>query len=286
MANDREGTLTALLAVLASSRGPIGTRAARQALQAMGIEISESSASRRLRELDERGWTIPVGAKGRVLSEEGRQRQAEREFSNRATATLGQAVDVRDVKDLVDLLHARKAVESAAAANAATYASPVDLEELKELVSRHKAAVGTPGMADQPGLDVHRKIAAIAPNRMLQILTGLVLAPHLDRVEAVLDIVIGSDDHQSAVVDEHQQIVEAICSRNTRAAERAMDEHFDKMINSAEHFIVGDNASVVTRLLNWMDTTGRPAPERPGNGVRASRSGEKPPGHVAHTPRS
>ncbi|MCM3659789.1 FCD domain-containing protein [Georgenia satyanarayanai] len=255
MANDREEVLRALLAVLASAPGPIGTRAARLALEEMGIAVSESSVSRRLRELDERGWSVPVGAKGRVLSPDGQRRHAALEFSDRTTASIGQAVDVRDVHDLLDLLHARKAVESAAAADAATHASTADLDDLQRLVAQHRQAVGTPDMAHQPGLDLHRRVAAIAPNRMLKTLTGLVLAPHLDRVESVLDIVLGSDSHQSDVVEEHQQIADAICSRDPEAAERAMDAHFDKMIDAGQRLIVGESASVVSRLLSWMETS-------------------------------
>jgi GntR family transcriptional repressor for pyruvate dehydrogenase complex len=254
MANDREEVLRALLAVLASAPGPVGTRAARLALAEMGIAVSESSVSRRLRELDERGWSTPVGAKGRVLSPDGQRRHAALEFSDRTTASIGQ-VDVRDVRDLLDLLHARKAVESAAAADAATHASATDLDELQQLVAHHRQAVGTTDMAQQPGLDLHRKVAAIAPNRMLKTLTGLVLAPHLDRVEAVLDIVLGSDDHQSTVVEEHQEIADAISARDPQAAERAMDAHFDKMIDAGQRLVAGESASVVSRLLSWMETS-------------------------------
>ncbi|WP_051154929.1 FCD domain-containing protein [Ruania albidiflava] len=255
MTNDREATMRALLTVLASAPGPIGTRSARLALLEVGIDVSESSVSRRLRELDERGWTVPMGAKGRVISAEGRRRHTELEFSDRTTESLGRVVDVRDVRDLLDLLHARKAVESAAAADAARHAEQADIDELWELVGRHRDAVGTMELTQQPGLGLHRKIAAIAPNRMLKMLTGFVLAPHLDRVEAVLDIVLGAHDNQDAVVAEHAAIVDAIATGDAGRAEKVMGQHFDAMIGAGEKLLDGESASVVTRLLNWMDAT-------------------------------
>lgn len=258
MAYDLNGSLHALLAVLESSVEPIGTRAARLALDEMGMSMSESSISRRLRDLDSRGWTVPVGTKGRVLSPEGRRHLSEFEQTAPSAPLQGHAVDVRDVRDMLDLLYARKAVESAAAANAAMRATAEDIESLQKLVADHRCALGTERMANQPGLDLHRKIAAIAPNRMLKILTGLVLAPHLDRVEAVLDIALGSKTHQHSVVDEHQQIVDAIVSRDPARAEKAVDEHFDNMIEAGEKFVLGDGASMMERLLTWMDSRGKP----------------------------
>lgn len=256
MAYDRNGVLHALLAVLDNSSAPIGTRSARLALKEMGLSMSESSVSRRLRELDARGWTTPVGTKGRVLSAEGRQQLVEFEKTGRAVPRTGPAVDVRDVRDVFDLLYARKAVESAVAADAAIHATSEDIEKLQTLVLDHREALGTDRMLDQPGLDLHRRIAAIAPNRMLKLLTGVVLAPQLDRVMAVLDIVLGSKTHQHSVVDEHQEIVEAIIDRDPERAEKAVKDHFDNMLAAGEKFSLGEGAPMVERLLTWMDSQG------------------------------
>lgn len=253
---NHEEEAQALLAVLASATGPIGTRSARLALGEMGIALSESSVSRLLRELDSRGWSVPFGAKGRVLTLEGQQLQAQFELSHQTSASLGAAVDVRDVKDLLDLLHARKAVESAAAGDTAVHATPADIRQLQELVGHHRSSVGTASMWDQPGLRLHRKIAAIAPNRMLKILTGLVLAPHLDRVEAVLDIALGTQDDQDRVVEDHQQIVDLIAAHDSAGAEAAMNDHFVKMIGAAGRYAARGDASIMSRLLQWMDAAG------------------------------
>jgi GntR family transcriptional repressor for pyruvate dehydrogenase complex len=255
MRYDANGVLHALLAVLGSSSEPTGTRTARTALDDMGFKISESSVSRRLRELDDKGWTTPVGTKGRVLSQEGRQRLEQFEQVNPMNGGAAQtSVDIRDFRDVIDLLQARKAVESAAAADAAAHATDADIAELRRVVDHHREALGTSAMAEQPGLGVHRKISSIAPNPMLRMLTGLVLGPHLNGVEATLDIALGFDDHQHGVVDEHQEIVDAIADRDAELAERRVNEHFDHMIVAAEDFLEKENVAVVDRLLAWMKT--------------------------------
>lgn len=250
---DREPLLHALLAVMELSDAPLGTREARRALEGKGVELSESTISRLLRELDARGWSTPLGRKGRLISDEGRQRvrEAEKaaEFSEPATL-----VDFTDVRDLIDLLYARRAVESAAAADAARSVTEDEVAELQELMTIHERAMGTSAMDQQPGLSLHRQVASLTKNQMLQNLAGVVLAPHLDRVESVLDIILGSNDTHSSVLLEHQRIVDAVAQRDPTEAEIAVRVHFDGMIVKAKRFLDGENAALVRRLLQWIDT--------------------------------
>lgn len=258
MLDDQDGILRALLAVLGTSTEPVGTRTARQSIQEMGYSLSESSVSRRLREMDARGWTVSVGTKGRILSPEGHRRLELSEQSGSGGAVVAQAIDVRDVQDMLQLLHARKAVESAAAADAAVHASEEDLAELAALVQKQRQALGTSDMAHRPGLDVHRKIASMSRNRMLKLLTGLLLAPHLDSVEAVLDITLGSEDDQRSVAEEHDALLDAIATRDPKRALAVMDEHFDKMIDAGEALIAQGDAEVVNRLLSLVGRRDNP----------------------------
>lgn len=260
--SDRESLLHALLAVMEMSDVPLGTREARRALEAKGVELSESTISRLLRELDARGWSTSLGRKGRLISDEGRHQVREAEKTVHAP-DLGRLVDVKDVRDLIDLLYARRAVESAAAADAALSATEDDVDKLQELMRIHEQAMGTSAMDEQPGLSLHRQVASLAKNQMLQNLAGVVLAPRLDRVESVLDIILGSNDTHSSVLAEHQRIVDAVARQDPGAAEAAVREHFDGMIVKAKRFIEGENASVARRLLQWMESSvERPAAAR------------------------
>src|SRR5699024_8273298 len=102
-------------------------------------------------------------------------------------------LDVKDVRDVLDLLAARKAVETATAGDAALHATPEDVELLQKMLEGHRALIDSGRLTEQPGLGMHRQIAAIAPNSKLKVLTGLILARHLDGVEAVLDLILGSE---------------------------------------------------------------------------------------------
>ena len=134
MLRDREGTMLALLGILAEAGEPVGTRTAAMALQERyHTKLSESTVSRLLQEMDKRGWTTPVATKGRVLAAEGRARHEQLLISAQASNTLTSAVSVQTVAGLLELLHARKAVESAVAADAANHCTQADVAELKKL---------------------------------------------------------------------------------------------------------------------------------------------------------
>lgn len=257
MLRDREGTMLALLRILAEAQEPVGTRTAASALlEGFDTKLSESSTSRLLQEMDGRGWTTPIAAKGRILTSAGRRRHEELVLSVQASATLTDAVTVRNVQDLLELLHARKAVESALAADAAMRATDEDVHALEVLLQAQSKAAGAPSPdADDPvGLHFHRRIADMAGNSMLKVLAGIVLAPQLNHVEELMDIILGTHHQESSVLGQHQTVITAIGARDAAAAEAAMDAHFEQMISEAEQFLVGRNADMVARLLEFMES--------------------------------
>lgn len=248
--NDREGAMLALLQLLSASSGPLGTRNAQRELARRGRELSESSVSRLLREMDARGWTRPVGAKGRVLAPEGRRRAAETVLTHRTSDSLQHAV--RDTKDLLDLLRARLAVESAAAGDAARAPQEDRLTELRDLCEQHARVVGSAPMIEQPGLSFHRGVVGMSTNRMLKVAAEMMLAPRLDRVEAVLDTVLATRREEEQVVAEHTAVLDRITHRDPGGAEEAMRAHFEAMIAAVETSVVGGNEVLVQRLLEWV----------------------------------
>jgi hypothetical protein len=54
------------------------------------------------------------------------------------------------------------------------------------------------------------------------------------------------------VVDHHRAILAAIEAGDAAAAETAMDRHFSEMIAEAEKYLVGRNADMVERLLEFV----------------------------------
>lgn len=253
MLRDREGTMLALLGILAEAGEPVGTRTAAMALQERcHTKLSESTVSRLLQETDKRGWTTPVATKGRVLAAQGRARHEQLLISAQASNTLTSAVSVQTVAGLLELLHARKAVESAVAADAANHCTQADVAELKKLAQVQASRLATEPINGSAGLPFHRKIAEMGTNAMLKVLSGIVLAPQLDHIEEVMDIILGEHNEQMSVVDHHRAVLEAIEAGDAAAAERAMDRHFSEMIAEAEKYLVGRNTGIVERLLEFV----------------------------------
>ncbi|MEU5836114.1 FCD domain-containing protein [Streptomyces diacarni] len=248
--HDREGAMLALLQLMSGSSDPLGTRNAQRELARRGRELSESSVSRLLREMDARGWTEPVGTKGRTLAVEGRRRAAEAVLTHRAKDSLHNAV--RDTKDLLDLLRARLAVESAVAGDAARAPREGQLERLRGLCVQHARVVGSAPMIEQPGLQFHRAVVEMSTNKILGVAAEMMLAPQLDRVEAVLDTVLATRRDEEKVVAEHQAVADRIAGRDPVGAEEAMRAHFEAMIAAVETSIVGGNEVLVQRLLEWV----------------------------------
>jgi GntR family transcriptional regulator, transcriptional repressor for pyruvate dehydrogenase complex len=246
---DREGAMTALAQIMAANPEPLGTRYAALELGARGVVLSESSVSRLLREMDARGWTTPVGTKGRVLSTEGRRQAAESVLSDRTSASLKHPV--KDVEDLLDLLRARRAVESAVAGDAARHPDEKSLVALESLCDLHHQRIGEAPMIEQPGLTFHRTIVEMCGNRMLKVAGEMMLAPHLDRVESVLDTILATRRAEQQVVAEHRDVYECIRSSDPVGAEEAMRAHFDAMIAATENAVVGESQILVEHLLRW-----------------------------------
>lgn len=255
MLRDREGTLLALLGIIAESAEPVGTRTAASALhQQYDTKLSESTVSRLLQEMDRRGWTTPMAAKGRVLTPDGRARHDKLVISTQASDTLSSAISVHTVAGLLELLHARKAVESAVAADAANHCTPEDVKELARLTQVQSDEFAVEPTQGWSGLLFHRKVSEMAANPMLKVLSGVVLAPQLDHIQVVMDLILEEHHQEKSMVDHHRAILEAIEAGDADAAEAAMDRHFTEMIGEAEKYLVGRNASVVAKLLEFMDT--------------------------------
>jgi GntR family transcriptional repressor for pyruvate dehydrogenase complex len=263
MLRNREGTMLALLGILAEVGEPVGTRTAAAALQERyDTKLSESTVSRLLQQMDVCGWTRAVATKGRILTPEGRARHEQLLISARASAALTSAITVQTVTGLLELLHARKAVESAVAADAANHCTQADVEELKKLTQMQADRLAAEPIGGSTGLPFHRKIAEMGRNTMLKVLSGVVLAPQLDHFDDVMDIILGEHHREMSVVDHHRVIAEAIEAGDAAAAEAAMDRHFAEMIAQAEEFLVGRNVEVAERLLEFMGSRAARADDR------------------------
>ncbi|TCO55800.1 FCD domain-containing protein [Actinocrispum wychmicini] len=234
---------SALLAALSTQAGPLGARAAAGYLRDRGFDVSESTVSRLLRELDDQGLTQPLGKKGRVLTEEGRRSAANLLLDSRRSASFAKALNLRDVQDLVDHLAGRRGIEREAARAAALRAQPEEIAQLRSMME-------TTGSGRwQERLGFHRAIGHASHNKQIQAVTSTLFDERLDPLEHLL-ILIGIK--QEALVrwdKEHRDIVSSISERDPDGAERLMVVHLDGMIRDTEHFANSGNAHVIHALL-------------------------------------
>jgi DNA-binding FadR family transcriptional regulator len=260
----------ALLVAIDGSATPVGSRKARAALRSQGIDVSESTVSRLLRVLDDRGFTRALGAKGRVLTEEGDRLTALLSRRDRHEQMLREATAVKDIAELLDLLHARRGVEREAARAAARHATDADASRLRELIEDHQARLARGESVRHGGLTFHQVIGDMTKNRLIGAMMQALFEPVLDDTEAILDVIIGNRRSEHRSVEEHIEIMEAIVARDPDRAEAAMAAHLGRLIAETEEFAATHHPELVTRLLTWMSVGGSAGLPPAEAGVMAS----------------
>ena len=223
----------ALLLVMAEAEGPLGAGAAREALLRDGVDISEATAGRLLRDLEREGLALKVGVQGRKLTEKGRETVAEicRRRTNEASAeALLEALRPTDKGELVDLVVARRALETETARLAALNGTEEELERLREIVAetRRLTSAGR-SMAGSDGA-FHAQIARMSHNSILEAALHLIwhngqYSPLLEAIRHKQGRTLGSD---------HERLFQAIASRDGERARLAMTEHLTNVLRDVE----------------------------------------------------
>jgi DNA-binding FadR family transcriptional regulator len=245
-------TTTALLRALHEATGPIGARQVREALRCDGMELSESTIARRLRDLDSDGLTIQIGTNGRVLTVKGQEFLSDVLRGNQSADRLRRASQVRTIEDVLHLLKARRAIEPEAVYDIADHATADDLHDLHKLVIEHEERLTQEGkIPRQTALGFHRMIAGLTRNPLVQAMLAVVLDESLDHVEAALDVIIETHHTDKAGICEHSAILHAITARDADKAAQAMREHLTRLIAEVEAFAVEYDPAILDRLLVW-----------------------------------
>lgn len=227
------------LETLASADGPVGASRLVERLSQHEIDVSEATAGRFLRSLDQRGFTQPVSKLGRLLTDAGRARLRELEILQRQgeqTALLVGAASPADIDELIDLLYVRRAVEPEAARHAALRATDEERAALRRLAASHvNHVMGGGGDADA-ALDLHRLVARASHNKMLTAVAGLTVDPSTNGLSTLLDLISSEAGAQFTFAHEHGEIVDAILAREPERAESLMREHVDDLITVVQQY--------------------------------------------------
>ncbi|MCL4465919.1 MAG: FCD domain-containing protein [Chloroflexi bacterium] len=240
----RDQAIYLTLQALAGSAGPAGCWRLRDALRGAGLELSEATVGRLLREFDYLGYSERVGSKGgRIITAAGRVQLASLEQSQHEDTYREQflrAIRVESLADILDLLSVRRAIEGETARLAATRATADDLVRLRRRAREHAQAVRQGGSGSEENNRFHLAIAQASGSRVALAVLALILQDR--QVHRTQTEVQRSMD--SVVPEEHQRVLAAIETRRPEEAFAAMRAHIDRLMQSVELFAARQTASL------------------------------------------
>ncbi len=213
---------------------PIGSGTLGAKLQENGVEVSEATAGRILRDLDLRGLTEKVGYRGRTITSKGKKHLEELKKLNQKQQVSQKFTEVlksNNKKDLIDILIARRGIERETAQLAAKNATEEQLKEISSVIEKHDMHP-----FDRVGRDsdvrFHSLIAEASGNPVLK--TALELLRQEGQLSPVLAYI--RKNVGSQVVKDHKKLFMALKSRDSKAAETAMIEHIENLIEDVKMY--------------------------------------------------
>lgn len=209
-----------IVSVLRAQNAPTGSRTICRELAVEGFETSESTVNRLLTALDVRGFTTPVGKKGRVLTSEGRRLSEALLLDRHRNLYFERALKMQSVDDLIDHLIARRGIEREAARAAALRATPEEIRRLQEIAYPSGAAL-------HDRLSFHRAVGDASHNKQIQAIANTLFVERLDPLESVT-LTVGLRQGVLAEWEaDHRVIAARIADGDAERAERAMVSHLD-----------------------------------------------------------
>jgi len=251
LAADVSEELIELLLLIDQSASPVGSRQLVRQLEKQGKTWSEATMARRLRELDDRGLTKKVGAKGRESTTSGRALALSVRRGERSAAQFREASTIRTADDVLHLLRARRAIEPEGARGATEALIGQNDPAVRRLVEQHRSAVRDGGPVPRKlAMAFHREIARLSVNPIVRVMLDIVLSEDMDPVEDILDIVLEAHHHAAESVDEHERILAAMTAGDADHAADLMHEHLDRLVNEVLTFIDNNGAWIINRMID------------------------------------
>lgn len=223
-----------LLSALRDADEPVGAVILSLQLQ-QTLEISQASIGRKLKEFDMRGLTNRVGYQGRNLTTAGENYLQQLLHSvqlSRQSEVLLQTIRSSDGDKLIQVLEARRALEKECARLATIRMKTSDIDELYSIIATQRYAVDHGKSGNYENLAFHETIASLSRNDVL------IEALRLVRSKSQLISMVGTIRKQvgGILVQDHQEIVEAMEARNPVLAEQAMANHIDRLITDVRKY--------------------------------------------------
>ena len=196
---------------------------------------SQATIGRRLKDLEEQGFLVKVGNRGRVLSEKGWQvhnDKKEQYISLKNTVDFVTSLKDDSVQTLKDIGVIRKSLEILVVKLACENITDEELEELSEIMLLYSIEVRNGGSTSELDLKFHLNIAKYTRNDMLYQMITLLLTSN----DAYASFHSLAKDFQTRLVGiaQHDEILSALKKRDSKRAQRKMAEHIDKVLKEIE----------------------------------------------------
>jgi GntR family L-lactate dehydrogenase operon transcriptional regulator len=213
--------------------GIIGACKAQCALMDAGIEVSEPTAGRALRDMERQGLLEKDGRRGRRLTDLGRRSLHEYLAEQRTielTNDFAKSLNPTEKEELLDILVARRAIEVELAKLAATQISQGDIRRLRETVAESKKLFDRHKSVAPMDTKFHMIIAAASRNRTLS--AALELIWHGGEYSKKLERIRYND--KVAISDDHEAIIEALEESDPEKAGKKMESHLNGVLRDVE----------------------------------------------------
>jgi DNA-binding FadR family transcriptional regulator len=241
-------TLEAAVLDALRSDTPVGARSIWRLVLRSGHDVSESTVSRILSDLDARGLTTSLENKGRLLTPNGQQLVDTTRLDAQRRRGFDGARAVRSPEELLDLLEARRGFERVAVRAAALRATPSEVERLQIISSGDEVPVHSHNWHEPIGF--HKLIGHISHNKPIQAITDAIFEDKFDVQERLISLVGRQNGTWGVSVTEHGLIAQAIAERAPDRAEQFMLDHLDRIIREIEDYVGRESKEVLDRLFS------------------------------------
>ena len=243
----RTDALEAVVLSVLRSDTPVGARTIwRQALR-KGFDISESTVSRVLNDLDSRGLTVALDNKGRALTTAGEAMVQSAMAEERRRRQFDGARTIRSAEELLDLMAVRRSVELVAARSAALRATPAEIMRL-QVMSEGEEDPNHPDLWSER-IGFHKYIGHLSHNKPVQAITEAIFEDKFDLQERIIFQIGRISGTWAESTREHHLIAQAIANREPDLAERLMLAHLDRLIREVENYLRTESKEKLERLF-------------------------------------
>lgn len=219
------------------------------------LGIPPATIGRALSSLEKEGYIEKVSNKGRQLTDKGKSYLQDKKNWKHKLNTASKLLDfVESISKerLLEILQVRQLLEDMTVELACKNASEQELHELDKIMLDYTYDLRYGGLGNEYDLQLHLKIAEISHNQTIHQILKLILTEK----SAYTKFSSVADSFTNTQLIQHDEIVQAIKSRDVSRAKLAMSRHINKIIadvtqyyNENEGSCFNDPGSVRNLLL-------------------------------------